>query len=79
MPLYAYQCQTCDDTFEMRRSFAEASLATACPTCDGSQTKKLLSRINMGGQAEARKQTIPLSMKSGGGCCGPRGCGCHGH
>ena len=80
MPLYAYKCTDCEDSFEARRKFAEASAPMACPICEGSNTKKLLARIHVGGSGSAvdkSKPRIPLSMKSGHSC-GPAGCACSG-
>lgn len=34
MPIYEYQCDNCDNTFEVRQSFEEDAL-TECPKCSG--------------------------------------------
>ncbi len=80
MPLYDYLCDDCQNAFEVKRSFAEASQPATCPDCQGENTKKLLQRINIGvstGQSGPAPASIPLSM--GGGCCGGASCGCSGH
>jgi putative FmdB family regulatory protein len=33
MPLYDYECKTCDLMFEVSRSFKDADLGADCPTC----------------------------------------------
>jgi putative FmdB family regulatory protein len=42
MPVYEYQCQTCQLVFEARQKFSDAPL-TACTSCGGS-VKKLISQ-----------------------------------
>ena len=78
MPLYQFQCRDCEDTFEVRRSFAQATEPAAC-RCGSENTRKLLNAVafSMGsGGASRSKPSIPLPMQ-GGGCCGGGGCGCH--
>lgn len=38
MPLYEYQCDTCDHRFEVIQKFSDAPIET-CPNCGGSVTK----------------------------------------
>lgn len=35
MPVYEYICDTCQDDFEVRRSFTDTSVPS-CPVCNGS-------------------------------------------
>ena len=41
MPVYEYQCTTCNDRFELRQKFSDAPVTT-CPECGGS-VRKLIS------------------------------------
>jgi putative FmdB family regulatory protein len=41
MPLYEYQCQACDNRFELIQKFSDPP-AEACPVCGGA-VRKLLS------------------------------------
>lgn len=41
MPLYEYQCEACDNRFELIQKFSDPP-AEACPVCGGS-VRKLLS------------------------------------
>ncbi|RMH07730.1 MAG: zinc ribbon domain-containing protein [Nitrospirae bacterium] len=43
MPLYEYQCQTCDHKFERMQSLSALDEATPCPRCHGEKTKRLMS------------------------------------
>ena len=42
MPIYEYCCPSCNQKFELRRSFSQADEAARCPTCDV-VAKKLFS------------------------------------
>lgn len=42
MPIYEYQCESCQEILEKKQSLSEAPLTT-CPSCEGS-LKKLISR-----------------------------------
>ncbi|MGH9228168.1 MAG: FmdB family zinc ribbon protein [Acidimicrobiales bacterium] len=71
MPLYDFRCRTCGDTFELRRSMAEADAPAPCP--EGHlDTIKLVPLVAVGRRASAG----PASTAAGGGCCGGA-CGCH--
>jgi putative FmdB family regulatory protein len=71
VPLYEFRCRTCGDTFEVRRSMAEADAPAACP--DGHRdTVKLMPLVAVGGRASA---AAPAHAGSGGCCGGACGCG----
>lgn len=42
MPIYEYQCEKCEGTFEAIQKFSDAPL-TACRLCEDGPVKKLLS------------------------------------
>jgi putative FmdB family regulatory protein len=74
MPVYEYQCTTCDHRFEELVS-PSGHTVVACPQCTSTDLTKLLStfaRTRVGGDAPA-----PAAMPAprAGGCCGG-GCGC---
>lgn len=79
MPIYEYQCQQCDASFEMMRKMAQADESAPCPKCTSGKTRRLVSRVNAitgasGGEYQA------ASSSGGGGCgsCGSCNCGsCH--
>jgi putative FmdB family regulatory protein len=73
VPLYDFRCRTCGDTFEVRRSMAEATLPAPCPA-GHADTVKLMSLVAIGGRAAASPARIPTGG-GGGGCCGGA-CGC---
>ncbi|MCI2239860.1 hypothetical protein MO973_37140 [Paenibacillus sp. TRM 82003] len=45
MPTYAYACQQCDHSFEVRQSFSDDALTT-CPECSG-QLRKLFNNVGI--------------------------------
>lgn len=82
MPYYDYTCFDCNDSFEAKRSFAEAHIPAACPDCQGENTKKRLTRINVNeGAPKAKRSAMPMrpsQATAGLPSCGPGGCACHG-
>jgi putative FmdB family regulatory protein len=68
VPLYDFRCRTCDETFEVRRTMAEADEPVACPE-GHADTLRLLPVVSLGGRAD-----IPAAAPAGG--CGA-GCVCH--
>jgi putative FmdB family regulatory protein len=72
MPIYEYRCEDCDRRFELLTSFAERDRPQACPSCESTETRVLVSSFAaLGGEFES---TLPVAA-SGGGCCGGS-CGC---
>ena len=77
MPYYEYVCRACGRGFSEKRSFAEASRAAACPTCASRNTQKRLNVVAVIGGTSRSRESIPLTVRNGGGCgCGGDGCGC---
>ena len=75
MPRYEYRCQTCDDTFEVRRSMAAADDGVECPE-GHTEVRRLLSVFAMTG-ASGGGAPAPSAMPSGpprGGCGGACAC-----
>jgi len=76
MPLYEYQCKSCNNTFELRQKFSDAP-ASSCPSCGG-EVEKLISQSGFAlkgqgwyndGYDGGSKKAAP-SCPSGGGCAG---------
>ncbi len=51
MPLYEYQCHSCDTKFEKMVSFSAVYLNPECPHCHNSDTRKLISSFATGGSS----------------------------
>ena len=76
MPVYEYQCTTCEHNFELRQKFSDEP-AKSCPNCGG-EVKKLISSTaftlkgggwfseGYGGGAKSEAPACP----SGGSCAG---------
>ena len=43
MPLYEYQCQSCDHKFKLTQSLSAKSEETTCPHCHEAKTQRLMS------------------------------------
>lgn len=74
MPLYEYECKSCNNTFELRQKFSDAP-ASECPKCGG-PVEKLISQSGFSlkgggwyGDGYGDSKAAP-SCPSGGGCAG---------
>lgn len=68
MPIYEYQCKSCDQRFEkLIRSATEAD-HVACPECGSKKTERALSVFAVGAEAPKRS-----SRPGGCGRCGGDG------
>jgi len=43
MPLYVYQCETCNTSFEKLVRFSQADQPQACPKCQSQDTHKQIT------------------------------------
>lgn len=43
MPIYEYQCVSCQHIFELRRSYAESDAPAQCPKCGRTEARRLVS------------------------------------
>jgi putative FmdB family regulatory protein len=75
MPLYEYQCTSCNETFELRQKFSDPP-ASVCPKCGG-EMKKLISQSGFAlkgggwyGDGYGNNSTPAPSCPSGGNCSG---------
>lgn len=75
MPLYEYQCTSCNNTFELRQKFSDPP-ASSCPSCGG-PVEKLISQSGFAlkgggwygdGYSKSSAPTPPCA--SGGSCAG---------
>ena len=71
MPIFAYECEKCQETFEvLERAGAEGS--HACPRCGGKQTRRLVSRfaahVSAGQGACASGECFTSGCCPGGSC-----------
>ncbi len=55
MPLYEYQCQSCQVKFEVIESQSNQS---SCPKCQSKEIKRLISCFAVGGQGDLRESTL---------------------
>jgi putative FmdB family regulatory protein len=76
MPLYEYQCKSCNNTFELRQKFSDLP-ASVCPACGG-EVEKLISQSGFALKGQGwygdgygtSKPAAPSGCPSGGGCAG---------
>ncbi len=72
MPVYSFQCQDCQEVFDVRASFKEkeAGLEPRCPKCQSQQTKQVITSglYIRGGDGESL--SLPAcGPNAGPGCC----------
>jgi putative FmdB family regulatory protein len=79
MPLYAYHCPTCQRSFDVRKTFAEADSPTSCPHCNAANAQRRLANVAIfsasgGGavRAVAGAPSCSGCAVSGSGCSGCR-------
>lgn len=68
MPTYSYRCTECDNAFDVKQSFSDATL-TECPVCGG-PLRKVFSPVgvtfNGGGFYRTDSRSTPKSEGSSG-------------
>jgi len=66
MPLFEYACEGCGRRFE---AFVTAGRTPACPSCEGTDLKKLLSSPGMVGPAGRKEAEAFSGCRAQGGHC----------
>ena len=69
MPIYEYQCQECENRFEVLQRMGEGADGLQCPECDSEEVDKQFSTF-----AASSDSSTP-SFSGGGGACGGGGGG----
>jgi putative FmdB family regulatory protein len=71
MPIYEYRCESCAEKFELLTRFAERDIAQACPACESTKTRVLVSSFAVAGGGSLESMDFGASESTGGGgCCG---------
>lgn len=80
MPIYEYECGSCDHRFEELVKVNGSPAMAACPECGSSDTARLMSafavRSSNGAGNGLASAMSNASAAGAGGCCGGA-CGCH--
>ena len=77
MPAYTYECQTCDEVFDVRRAMVDES-PVVCMSCASQRVQQVYYVPAMVGRASAGTSKAVADANDvyiGGGCCGGS-CGC---
>jgi len=65
MPIYEYECRSCDAQFQSLIMKNEEEESLACPKCHGKKLKKLISRVAYHASEQARLDAYdPSASKS---------------
>ena len=76
MPIYEYRCESCAEKFEVLTRFAERDKAQACPACESTRTRVLVSSFAFGGGSDQSSLSEFSGETSGGGCSCGGACSC---
>ncbi len=72
MPVYVFQCQDCQEVFDVRASFKEkeAGLQPLCPQCESQQTLQVITAgLFIRGSNGANISLPACGPTAGPGCC----------
>lgn len=58
MPMYNFVCRTCDKLFERKLRMSQAGETQECPTCGGTNTRKSIASIAIGGMNRSAAPVI---------------------
>jgi putative FmdB family regulatory protein len=70
MPLFEYQCKSCNTKYEVLHKSTEKTEDVTCPECRSKESKKLLSSFSasMGTSSSGGCASGNCDMPYGGGC-----------
>jgi putative FmdB family regulatory protein len=46
LPIYVYECETCEERFEMRRSMSDSDADIKCPNCGAEHPRRVLASFS---------------------------------
>jgi putative FmdB family regulatory protein len=61
MPIYEYQCTSCEEKYEMRRSISDNDDDIKCPKCGAERPRRVLSQFT------SAKPSADACAPTGGG------------
>ncbi len=62
MPIYEYECRTCEEKYEMLRDINDSDEGVKCPCCEARAARRLLSVFS----------TVSSSLECAPGECAPQ-------
>ena len=76
MPIYEYECDTCNAVTEAMQKISDSPLRE-CPNCKRGTLERILSAHSVGGTADGfAAANCAEPMDAGCGSCGKAGTGC---
>ena len=73
MPIYAFQCEDCQEIFDLRASIREkeAGLHPECPACHSGHSRQVITAgLVLRGSVAADLPAPRCGPNAGVGCCG---------
>ena len=74
MPAYTYECETCGDVFDIRRSMTDES-PVVCTSCHSQRVRRVYHALAMVGASASGGGDSQPAYDAGSSCCGSA-CGC---
>ena len=59
MPIYEYECTSCSERFELRRSIADSDSEVKCPNCGDEHPQRVFSVFAMGSSGSSCAPSSP--------------------
>ncbi len=59
MPVYEYECKSCGEKFELRRSMSDSSNEVKCPKCGDENAQRVFSLFATGSSGGSCAPTSP--------------------
>lgn len=75
MPLYEYQCATCQHKFELLRSFSSADEGISCPSCHNGARRQLSVFASFSKGSDGQVSRVAGSGYGCGSSCASSSCG----
>ncbi|MBI5216590.1 MAG: zinc ribbon domain-containing protein [Ignavibacteriae bacterium] len=75
MPVFEYQCKSCNSQYDIYHKVREVVDDVVCPTCSSKEHKRLMSatQVSMSSYSSPSYSSAPSCDT--GGCCGGGSCG----
>jgi len=59
MPIYEYECPSCDERFELRRGITDSDSKIRCPKCGAENPRRVFSMFSTGSSSVACAPSSP--------------------
>ncbi len=75
MPVFEYQCKSCEKPYDVYHKVREVIDDVMCPLCGSPEHKRLMSAPQVSMSSSSSSNYAPAPSCETGGCCGGGSCG----